>query len=105
MKEGKYGEACEELGLTLIPFSIETYGKMGGAALKNLRQLGQMEADREADLTFWPWFERSFTDRAMQRLGVALQRSIFKDQLKRSHGRRSCNPYTSSSSDSSSDDY
>ena len=30
--------------------------------------------------------------------GVALQRSIFRGQLKRSHGRRSRSPYTSSSS-------
>ena len=83
----------------------ELHGKLGADALKNLKQLGQMEAQLEADLTFRPWFERSFMDRATQRLSVALQRSIFRDQLKRSHGRRSRSPYTSSSSDSSSDGY
>jgi hypothetical protein len=104
-KKGKYGKDCEELGMVLIPFAFETYGKLGADALKNLKQLGQMEAQLEADLTFRPWFERSFMDRATQRLSVALQRSIFRDQLKRSHGRRSRSPYTSSSSDSSSDGY
>ena len=41
----------------------------------------------EAGVT--PWFARSFVDGATQAIGVALQRSIVRDQLRRAHLRRS----------------
>jgi hypothetical protein len=104
----KYGETCEELGYDLIPFAIETYGKFGKAALKHLKILQTMALEEgvrcEAGIT--PWFARSFVDGATQAIGVALQRSIVRDQLRRAHVRRSqgdacCDEgYSSSGSDS-----
>jgi hypothetical protein len=62
----------------------------------------------EAGIT--PWFARSFVDGATQAIGVALQRSIVRDQLRRAHVRRSlggdacCDEgYSSSGSDSDGD--
>ena len=104
----KYGETCDELGYDLIPFAIETYGKFGKAALKHLKILQTMALEEgvrcEAGIT--PWFARSFVDGATQAIGVALQRSIVRDQLRRAHVRRSqgdacCDEgYSSSGSDS-----
>ena len=87
----KYGETCDELGYDLIPFAIETYGKFGKAALKHLKILQTMALEEgvrcEAGIT--PWFARSFVDGATQAIGVALQRSIVRDQLRRAHVWRS----------------
>ena len=90
----KYGETCDELGYDLIPFAIETYGKFGKAAIKHLKVLQTMAVEEgvrcEAGTT--PWFARSFVDGATQArrlIGVALQRSTVRDQLRRAHVRRS----------------
>ena len=73
------------------PFAIETYGKFGKVALKHLKILQTMALEEgvrcEAGIT--PWFARSFVDGATQAIGVALQRSIVRDQLRRAHVRRS----------------
>jgi hypothetical protein len=101
----KYGETCDELGYDLIPFAIETYGKFGKAALKHLKILQTMALEEgvrcEAGIT--PWFARSFVDGATQAIGVALQRSIVRDQLRRAHVRRSLGGDAFSSSDSDCD--
>ena len=50
-----------------------------------------------------PWFARSFVDGATQAIGVALQRSIVRGQLRRAHVRRSLGGDAFSSSDSDCD--
>jgi hypothetical protein len=101
----KYGETCDELGYDHIPFAIETYGKFGKAAIKHLKVLQTMALEEgvrcEAGIT--PWFARSFVDGATQAIGVALQRSIVRDQLRRAHVRRSLGGDAFSSSDSDCD--
>ena len=87
-KEGKYGAAAEGVGLLFIPFAMETYGKMGTKALRMLRTLQQDQADSNPTSALRPWHARSFVDSAVQRLSVALQRTIQRDQILRSHLRR-----------------
>ena len=81
--------------------------EFGKAALKHLKILQTMALEEgvrcEAGIT--PWFARSFVDGATQAIGVALQRSIVRDQLRRAHVRRSqgdacCDEDSSSGSDS-----
>ena len=67
---------------------VETYGKMGKEALRLLRTLQQDQADSAPPSALRPWHARSFVDSAVQRLSVALQRSIQRDQILRSHLRR-----------------
>jgi hypothetical protein len=61
------------------------------AALKHLKILQTIVLEEgvrcEAGIT--PWFARSFVDGATQAIGVALQRSIVRDQLRRAHVWRS----------------
>ena len=87
-KEGKYGAAAEGVGILFIPFAMETYGKMGTKALRMLRTLQQDQADSNPTSALRPWHARSFVDSAVQRLSVALQRTIQRDQILRSHLRR-----------------
>ena len=101
-KVDKYQDICDEAGVTLIPFAMETYGKMCGSALQHLKTAQRMQAAASGDLSLRPWYERDFTTKAKQRLGVALQRSIYERQLLRSSKRRRS---PSPSADSSSDDY
>ena len=101
-KVDKYQDICDEKGVTLIPFAMETYGKMCGSALQHLKTAQRMQAAASGDLSLRPWYERDFTTKAKQRLGVALQRSIYERQLLRSSKRRRS---PSPSADSSSDDY
>ena len=105
---GTWAETCDELGYDLIPFAIETYGKFGKAALKHLKILQTMALEEgvrcEAGIT--PWFARSFVDGATQAIGVALQRSIVRDQLRRAHfalGGDACCDEGCSSSDFDAD--
>ena len=74
--------------MRFIPFAVETYGKMGKEALRLLRTLQQDHADSAPPSALRPWHARSFVDSAVQRLSVALQRSIQRDQILRSHLRR-----------------
>ncbi len=67
---------------------METYGKLGTKALRLLRTLGQDLADSNQPSALRPWHARSFMDSAVQRLSVALQRTIQRDQVLRSHLRR-----------------
>ena len=67
---------------------METYGKLGTKALRLLRTLGQDLADSNQPSALRPWHARSFMDSALQRLSVALQRTIQRDQVLRSHLRR-----------------
>ena len=53
-----------------------------------LRTLQQDQADSTPPSALRPWHARSFVDSAVQRLSVALQRSIQRDQILRSHLRR-----------------
>ena len=53
-----------------------------------LRTLGQDLADSNQPSALRPWHARSFMDSALQRLSVALQRTIQRDQVLRSHLRR-----------------
>jgi hypothetical protein len=101
----KYGETRDELGYDLIPFAIETYGKFGKAALKHLKilQTVALEEGVRCEAAITPWFARSFVDGATQAIGVALQRSIVRDQLRRAHVRRSLGGDAFSSSDSDCD--
>jgi hypothetical protein len=85
---GKYDEAAAAVGVRFIPFAVETYGKMGKEALRLLRTLQQDHADSAPPSALRPWHARSFVDSAVQRLSVALQRSIQRDQILRSHLRR-----------------
>ena len=78
---------------------------MCDAATKNLIELSRMEAAVDADYTFRPWYQRDFVQRAQQTIGVALQRSIYKDQILRSHRRRAEHGLGAPSDGSSSDDY
>ena len=87
-KHGKYDEAAAAVGVRFIPFAVETYGKMGKEALRLLRTLQQDHADSAPPSALRPWHARSFVDSAVQRLSVALQRSIQRDQILRSHLRR-----------------
>ena len=48
----------------------------------------QDQADSAPPSALRPWHARSFVDSAVQRLSVALQRSIQRDQILRSHLRR-----------------
>ena len=75
-KHGKYDEAAAAVGVRFIPFAVETYGKMGKEALRLLRTLQQDHADSAPPSALRPWHARSFVDSAVQRLSVALQRSI-----------------------------
>ena len=88
IKEGKYSEAAAAKGIRFIPFAMETYGKLGTKALRLLRTLGQDLADSNQPSALRPWHARSFMDSALQRLSVALQRTIQRDQVLRSHLRR-----------------
>ena len=88
IKEGKYNEAAAAKGIRFIPFAMETYGKLGTKALRLLRTLGQDLADSNQPSALRPWHARSFMDSALQRLSVALQRTIQRDQVLRSHLRR-----------------
>ena len=88
IKEGKYSEAAAAKGIRFIPFAMETYGKLGTKALRLLRTLGQDSADSHQPSALRPWHARSFMDSAVQRLSVALQRTIQRDQVLRSHLRR-----------------
>ena len=72
-KHGKYDEAADVL---FIPFAVETYGKMGKEALRMLRTLQQDQADSAPPSALRPWHARTFVDSAVQRLSIALQRSI-----------------------------
>ena len=47
-----------------------------------------IEADSNPTSALRPWHARSFVDSAVQRLSVALQRTIQRDQILRSHLRR-----------------
>ena len=67
---------------------METYGKLGTKALRLLRTLGQDFEDSHQPSVLRPWHARSFMDSALQRLSVALQRTIQRDQVLRSHLRR-----------------
>ena len=87
-KHGKYDEAAAAAGVLFIPFAVETYGKMGKEALRMLRTLQQDQADSAPPSALRPWHARTFVDSAVQRLSVALQRSIQRDQILRSHLRR-----------------
>ena len=87
-KHGKYDEAAAAADVLFIPFAVETYGKMGKEALRMLRTLQQDQADSAPPSALRPWLARSFVDSAVQRLSVALQRSIQRDQILRSHLRR-----------------
>ena len=87
-KHGKYDEAAAAVGVRFIPFAVETYGKMGKEALRLLRTLQQDHADSAPPSALRPWHARSFVDSAVQRLSVALQRSIQRDQILRAHLRR-----------------
>ena len=87
IKEGKYSEAAAAKGIRFIPFAMETYGKLGTKALRLLRTLGQDLADSNQPSALRPWHARSFMDSAVQRLSVALQRTIQRDQVLRSHLR------------------
>ena len=104
-KNAKHGPKCDQNGLKFIAFAIETYGSMCDAATKNLIELSRMEAAVDADYTFRPWYQRDFVQRAQQTIGVALQRSIYKDQILRSHRRRAEHGLGAPSDSSSSDDY
>ena len=53
-----------------------------------MRPLGQDLADSNQPSALRPWHARSFMDSAVQRLSVALQRTIQRDQVLRSHLRR-----------------
>ena len=64
-----------------------------------------MEEAKDGDLSFRPWYSRGFVQRAQQTIGVALQRSIYKDQIIRSHRRRAEHGLGAPSDGSSSDDY
>ena len=88
IKEGKYSEVAAAKGIRFIPFAMETYGKLGTKALRLLRTLGQDLADSNQPSALRPWHARSFMDSAVQRLSVALQRTIQRDQVLRSHLRR-----------------
>ena len=102
---GKYSTAAKQTSDTCISCAV---GKFGKAALKHLKILQTMALEEgvrcEAGIT--PWFARSFVDGATQAIGVALQRSIVRDQLRRAHLWRSqgdacCDEgYSSSGSDS-----
>ena len=106
----KYGETCDELGYDLIPFAIETYVRQvwqGGDQAPQVLQTMALEEGVRSEAGITPWFARSFVDGATQAIGVALQRSIVRDQLRRAHVRRSlggdacCDEgYSSSGSDS-----
>ena len=84
-KHGKYDEAAAAAGVLFIPFAVETYGKMGKEALRMLRTMQQDSADSSPPSALRPWHARTFVDSAVQRLSVALQRSIQRDQILRSH--------------------
>jgi hypothetical protein len=109
----KYGETCDELGYDLIPFAIETYVRQvwqGGDQAPQVLQTMALEEGVRSEAGITPWFARSFVDGATQAIGVALQRSIVRDQLRRAHVRRSlggdacCDEgYSSSGSDSDGD--
>ena len=87
-KHGKYDEAAAAAGVRFIPFAVETYGKMGKEALRLLRTLQQDRADSAPPSALRPWHARTFVDSAVQRLSIALQRSIQRDQILRSRLRR-----------------
>ena len=87
------------MGVVFIPFAMETYGKMGKEALRMLRTLQQDQADSTPPSALRPWHARSFVDSAVQRLSVALQRSIQRGQILRSHLRR-CHERRCESADS-----
>ena len=87
-KHGKYDEAAAAADVLFIPFAVETYGKMGKEALRMLRTLQQDQADSTPPSALRPWHARTFVDSAVQRLSIALQRSIQRDQILRSHLRR-----------------
>ena len=101
-KVAKYQAQCDELGVTLIPFTMETYGKMRGSALQHLKTAERMYEAAAGDLSLRPWYERDFKTKAKQRLSIALQRAIYERQLLRSSKRRRS---PSTSADSSSDDF
>ena len=61
-------------------------GHQGSAALAGT--LGQDLADSNQPSALRPWHARSFMDSAVQRLSVALQRTIQRDQVLRPHLRR-----------------
>ena len=50
--------------------------------------IGQDLADSNQPSALRPWHARSFMDSALQRLSVALQRTIQRDQILRPHLRR-----------------
>ena len=82
----KYGETCDELGYDLIPFAIETYVRQvwqGGDQAPQVLQTMALEEGVRSEAGITPWFARSFVDGATQAIGVALQRSIVRDQLRR----------------------
>jgi hypothetical protein len=107
----KYGETCDELGYDLIPFAIETYVRQvwqGGDQAPQVLQTMALEEGVRSEAGITPWFARSFVDGATQAIGVALQRSIVRDQLRLAHVWRSlggdaCCDEGYSSSDSDSD--
>jgi hypothetical protein len=108
IKVGSYQKQCDDLGMVLIPFAMETYGKMCGSALEHLKTAGRMHTEATGGLTLRAWYEKDFVTTAKQRIGIALQRAIYEKQLLRSSKRRrSPSPSTDSSdrSDSSGDDY
>ena len=53
-----------------------------------LHCLQQDQADSAPPSALRPWHARTFVDSAVQRLSIALQRSIQRDQILRSHLRR-----------------
>ena len=69
----------------IFVWTVETYGKMGEAALQVVRTLGSAAAEESAPR---PWHARTFADATVQRLSVALQRGVQEDQLLRAHVRR-----------------
>ena len=104
-KNRKHGPRCDANGLKFIACAVETYGSMCGAFEKHLIELARMEEAKDGDLSFRPWYSRGFVQRAQQTIGVALQRSIYKDQIIRSHRRRAEHGLGAPSDGSSSDDY
>ena len=99
IKVSSYQKQCDELGMVLIPFAMETYGKMCGSALQHLKTAGRMHEEATGGLTLRPWYEKDFTTTAKQRIGIALQRSIYEKQLLRSSKRRRSPSPPSDSSD------
>jgi hypothetical protein len=64
-KQRRYQQLCDQRGLILIPFAIESYGPVGPAAHAFLTLLASQSLKQTAE---------SFLTHALTRIGVALQR-------------------------------